>query len=159
MLSFWLCHSGWGWEPISRQLCGLKQSHIINYNGYKHTIKGHMRRHTVQKVHRAQSTCISVSSIFRTIDPPPPPHPTLAGRWGGGDWGVNISEDARHWIGFLQYNPSTLYSDKDSKNEVTNRSPHPDVVFATKFPRLPFGKWKLRVIFPSSRSFFSLWFG
>jgi hypothetical protein len=23
-------------------------------------------------------------------------------------WGVNISEDARHWIGLLQYNPSTL---------------------------------------------------
>jgi hypothetical protein len=22
-------------------------------------------------------------------------------------WGVNISEDARHWIGLLQYNPST----------------------------------------------------
>jgi hypothetical protein len=26
----------------------------------------------------------------------------------GGEWvGVNISEDARHWIGLLQYNPST----------------------------------------------------
>ncbi len=23
-------------------------------------------------------------------------------------WGVNSSEDARHWIGLLQYNPSTL---------------------------------------------------
>ncbi len=22
-------------------------------------------------------------------------------------WGVNILEDARHWIGLLQYNPST----------------------------------------------------
>ncbi len=28
---------------------------------------------------------------------------TLAGRWR-----FNISEDARHWIGLLQYNPSTL---------------------------------------------------
>jgi hypothetical protein len=23
-------------------------------------------------------------------------------------WGVNISEDARHWIGLLKYNPSTI---------------------------------------------------
>ncbi len=23
-------------------------------------------------------------------------------------WGINISEDFRHWIGLLQYNPSTL---------------------------------------------------
>jgi hypothetical protein len=30
---------------------------------------------------------------------------TLAGWRGGGD---NISEDARHWIGLLQYNPSTV---------------------------------------------------
>ncbi len=62
----------------------------------------------------------AVSGVFRTIDPPPTPSPpsecvlpphlrrgyTLAGRWGGGG-GVNISEDARHWIGLLQYNPST----------------------------------------------------
>ncbi len=28
---------------------------------------------------------------------------------GEGGWGwVNISKDARHWIGFLQYNPSTV---------------------------------------------------
>ncbi len=63
----------------------------------------------------------AVSGVFRTIDPSglhplstrsvcPPPAPkaggyTLAERWGGG--GVNISEDARHWIGLLQYNPST----------------------------------------------------
>jgi hypothetical protein len=25
-------------------------------------------------------------------------------------WGVNISEDARHWIGLLQYNPSTVFN-------------------------------------------------
>jgi hypothetical protein len=23
-------------------------------------------------------------------------------------WGVNITEDARHWIGLLKYDPSTL---------------------------------------------------
>jgi hypothetical protein len=41
----------------------------------------------------------------------PPPAP----KGGGGvhtrravrGWGVNSSEDARHWIGLLQYNPST----------------------------------------------------
>jgi hypothetical protein len=50
----------------------------------------------------------AVSGVFQTIDPstpsPPrecvlPPHQ----RRGG----VNISEDARHWIGLLKYNPST----------------------------------------------------
>jgi hypothetical protein len=61
----------------------------------------------------------AVSGVFRTIDPPPPllpasvssppPPPkaggfTLAGRGGGG---VNILEDATHWIGLSQYNPST----------------------------------------------------
>ncbi len=59
----------------------------------------------------------AVSGVFRTIDPPSPSPPsecvltphqrrgyTLAGRWRGG--GVNISEDARHWIGLLHYNPS-----------------------------------------------------
>ncbi len=60
------------------------------------------------------------SGVFRTILTPHPPLPlasvssprtegggyTLAGRWGDG--GVNISEDARHWIGLLQYNPSTI---------------------------------------------------
>ncbi len=62
----------------------------------------------------------AVSGVFQTMDPPLPLHPasvsspgtkgggyTLAGRWGGG--GVNISEDARHWIGLLQYNPSTTH--------------------------------------------------
>jgi hypothetical protein len=51
----------------------------------------------------------ALSGVFQNIDPPPPFHPasvsspltkgaggyTLAGRWGG----VNILEDARHWIG------------------------------------------------------------
>jgi hypothetical protein len=53
-----------------------------------------------------------------------PPHPLSTQRVcppprtkGGGEhtrrevrgWGVNILEDARHWIGLLQYNPSTRY--------------------------------------------------
>ncbi len=67
----------------------------------------------------------AVSGVFLTIDPPPPLDPskwssprtegggyTLAGRWGGG--GVNISEDARHWIDLLQYNPSTGYTHRMS---------------------------------------------
>jgi hypothetical protein len=28
-------------------------------------------------------------------------------------WEVNISEDARHWIGLLQYNPSTVSSNPE----------------------------------------------
>jgi len=37
------------------------------------------------------------------------PHPLSAQtRQGVRGWGVNISEDARHWIGLLQYNPSTV---------------------------------------------------
>jgi hypothetical protein len=62
----------------------------------------------------------AVSGVFRTIDPLPPLHPasvssprTKGGVLGGGGThspagegvGVNISEDARHWIGLLQYNP------------------------------------------------------
>jgi hypothetical protein len=59
-----------------------------------------------------------MSGVFQNIDPPPlsqpsecvlPPHqrrgsthsPAVRG------WGVNILEDARHWIGLLQYNLST----------------------------------------------------
>ena len=51
-----------------------------------------------------------VSGVFRTIGPPPPLHPASVSspRTEGGEGvGVNFSEDARHWIGLLQYNPST----------------------------------------------------
>jgi hypothetical protein len=54
----------------------------------------------------------AVSGVFRTIDPPTPlpltsvsflpPHRAARG------WGINILEDARHWIGLLQHNPSTV---------------------------------------------------
>jgi hypothetical protein len=61
----------------------------------------------------------AVSGVFRTIDPHPPlplasvssPRTKDGGRThspGGEGVGVNISEDARHWIGLLQYNPSTV---------------------------------------------------
>ncbi len=61
------------------------------------------------------------SGVFRTIDPPTPSTasecvlPRTKGGGGGGTHspggeglGVNISEDARHWIGLLQYKPSTV---------------------------------------------------
>ncbi len=63
-----------------------------------------------------------MSGIFQIIDPPPPyrpgsmkpPPPPAFGGEGGthslggeGGGGINISEDARHWIRLLQYNPST----------------------------------------------------
>jgi hypothetical protein len=61
----------------------------------------------------------AVSGVFRTIDPPPPsppsecvlppPHQRRGGSHspGGEGVGVNILEDARHWIGLLRYYPST----------------------------------------------------
>jgi hypothetical protein len=61
----------------------------------------------------------AVSGVFRLLTPPPPLHPASVSSprtKGGGvhtrravrGWEVNISEDARHWIGLLQYNLSTL---------------------------------------------------
>ncbi len=54
-----------------------------------------------------------MSGVFQTIDPPtpystqrvwPPPAPKAGGTHspGGEGVGVNILEDARHWIGLLQ---------------------------------------------------------
>ncbi len=52
----------------------------------------------------------AVSGVFQNIDPPPPSPPSECvlpphQRRGGG---VNILKDARHWIGLLQYNLSTV---------------------------------------------------
>jgi hypothetical protein len=54
------------------------------------------------------------SNVWRLPNYPPPPSPRecvlppgVHNRWVERGWGVNISEDARHWIGLLQYNPST----------------------------------------------------
>ncbi len=56
-----------------------------------------------------------MSGVFRTFDPRPlstqrvrpTPHQKHSRRAVRG-WGVNISEDARHWIGLLQHNPSSM---------------------------------------------------
>ncbi len=50
-----------------------------------------------------------MSGIFRTIDPPPPLLPASVSSPAVRGWGSNISEDSRHWIGLLQYNPSTVF--------------------------------------------------
>ncbi len=57
----------------------------------------------------------AVSGVFRINDPPPPLPRTKGGGVhtrravrGNGGGGVNISEDARHLIGLLHYNPSTV---------------------------------------------------
>ncbi len=61
----------------------------------------------------------AVSGVFQNIDPQPPLHPASVSSprtKGGGvltrravrGWGVNILEDARYWIGLLQYNPSMI---------------------------------------------------
>ncbi len=63
----------------------------------------------------------SVSGVFQNIDPSPPLHPASVSsqRTKGGrvhtrravmGKGFNILEDARHWIGLLQYNLSTSYT-------------------------------------------------
>jgi hypothetical protein len=68
----------------------------------------------------------ALSSVFRIFDPLPllPLASVAFPRTKGGGlhtrrvvrgWGINIfniSEDARHWIGLLQYNPSTLHTDR-----------------------------------------------
>ena len=63
-----------------------------------------------------------MSGVFQNIDPPTPLHPanmSLPRTKGGGvhhtrrevrEWEVNILEDARHWIGLLQYNLSAIQS-------------------------------------------------
>ncbi len=67
-----------------------------------------------------QSTHIykgAVSGVFRTSDPPPRPPPAPKGggvhtRRAVRGWGVNILEDARNWIGLLQYSIIPLRSDR-----------------------------------------------
>ncbi len=80
------------------------------YNGYIVSVVDKVLTHIEYR---------AVFGVFRTIEPPPPlraasvpPH-TIGGggkhsSGGEGVLGVNILEDARHWIGLLQYNPSTL---------------------------------------------------
>jgi hypothetical protein len=58
-----------------------------------------------------------VSGVFQNIGPPPPPLSTqrvcpppsnrVHTRRALRGWGVNILEDARHWIGLLEYNLSS----------------------------------------------------
>jgi hypothetical protein len=59
----------------------------------------------------------AVSGVLQNIDLPSPLHPASVSspapkgvhtRRAVRGWGVNILEDARHWIGLLQYNPSTM---------------------------------------------------
>jgi hypothetical protein len=61
----------------------------------------------------------AVSGVFQNIDPPPPSPPSdcvlpphqrreVNTRRAVRGWGVNILEDARHWIGLLQYNLSAV---------------------------------------------------
>jgi hypothetical protein len=60
----------------------------------------------------------AVGGIFQNIAPPPLPLANVSRTKGGGTHspggerggGVNILEDARHRIGFLQYNLSTIQS-------------------------------------------------
>jgi hypothetical protein len=51
----------------------------------------------------------AVSGVFQNIDPPPL-HPASVG--GEGEEG-KFSEDARHWIGLLEYNVFTVSTHKN----------------------------------------------
>ncbi len=55
--------------------------------------------------------CRVQSSVWRLPNfwPPPPLYPASVSSRAVRGWGVNISEDAGHWIGLLhvQYNPTT----------------------------------------------------
>ncbi len=46
-----------------------------------------------------------MSGVFGIIDTPPPLHPASVSSPRGEGGGVNILEDARHWIGLFQYIP------------------------------------------------------
>ncbi len=66
-------------------------------------------------IYRVQNSVWRLSNNWPPSSSPPsecvlPPHQRPGGTHspGGEGWGVNISEDARHWIGLLQYNPSTI---------------------------------------------------
>jgi hypothetical protein len=65
----------------------------------------------------------AVSGVFQNIDPPPLPSHQRRGvhtrrAVGGGVWGVNILEDARHWIGLLQYNLCTAQTRHVQRQQV-----------------------------------------
>ncbi len=89
-----------------------------------------------------------MSGIYRTIDPLPPLHPAIVSSLrtkGGGlntrravrGWGVNISEDARHWIGLLWYNPSTV----ESMKQISEMEGKPFTSSLTICPRSLVWKW------------------
>ncbi len=86
-------------------------------------------------IYRVQSNAWRLPNYWPPT-PSPPSECVLPPRQRGGrthspggvrGWGVNISEDARHWIGLLQYNPSTAQGymfvlDKESFNLCRKRT-------------------------------------
>ncbi len=75
------------------------------------------RMHVITKYLHIKSTeqCLASSELLtphplstqRVCLPPAPKAGGVHTCQGVKGWGVNSSEDARHWIGLLQYNPST----------------------------------------------------
>ncbi len=53
-----------------------------------------------------RAVCLASSELLTPPTPSPPSECVLPPRAVRG-WGGNISDDARHWIVLLQYNPST----------------------------------------------------
>ncbi len=95
--------------PIYRTYISPRKVFDVPYQS--HQVLGDLRRPKNSIV--AQSTYIYrvQRSVWR-LPNYPPLHPASVSSPrtnspGGEGVGVNISEDARHWIGLLQYNPST----------------------------------------------------
>jgi hypothetical protein len=75
-----------------------------------------MTQSTYMYIYRAQSSVWRLPNYWPHTPLHPAsvssPEPKAEGTHsqGGEGVGVNISEDARHWIGLLQYNPSTQHA-------------------------------------------------
>ncbi len=97
-----------------------------------------------------------MSGVLQNIDPQPPLHPasvssprtkgggyTLAGWWGG--WGFNILEDARYWIGLLQYNLSTIVCICNTEEHAGRKLPWSgkSVIYS------PANHWKASIMSPN----------
>ncbi len=87
----WNSHKDTAVLIILASSLGDKLSHCCSTVGLQHKILTYVE-------YRA------VSGVFQNIDPPPPLHPASVSSHR------TKGEDARHWIGLLQYNLTTAYN-------------------------------------------------
>ncbi len=97
----------WGWALYSHNCILIQYCTFVSCLYQWESMRGVEPQSTY--IYRVQS------SVWRlqTIGPPPPVHPASVSstrtKGGGGEGlgGSILMEDARHWIGLLNYNPST----------------------------------------------------